>query len=103
MWGTGNISKKPEGEILLLQYLHDKIGGYDLNVFATPVRAEDGSIRNVLFAASRTKDVADKLLMEIYDARASAPSGMRKEISSLIRTVKPPAGPYTSQAAELLR
>lgn len=49
--------------------LHDKIGGYDLNVFATPVRAEDGSIRNVLFAASRTKDVADKLLMEIYDGK----------------------------------
>lgn len=49
--------------------LHDKIGGDDLNVFATPVRAEDGSIRNVLFAASRTKDVADKLLMEIYDGK----------------------------------
>ena len=65
----GIFQRSPEGEILLLQYLHDKIGGYDLNVFATPVRAEDGSIRNVLFAASRTKDVADKLLMEIYDGK----------------------------------
>ena len=43
--------------------LHDKIGGYDLNVFAVPVRGDDGSIKNVLFASSKTKDLADKLLI----------------------------------------
>ena len=56
-----------------------KSGGYDLNVFATPVRAEDGSIRNVLFAASRTKDVADKLLMEFMTQGLQLHLGWRKE------------------------
>lgn len=49
--------------------LHDKIGGYDLNVFAVPVRGDDGSIKNVLFASSKTKDLADKLLMDLYDGK----------------------------------
>lgn len=55
--------------------LHDKIAGYDLNVFAVPVISQDGSIKNVLFAASRTKDLADKLLMELYDGKGFSAIG----------------------------
>lgn len=48
--------------------LSDKLAGFDLNVIAVPV-VENGMISNVLFGASKTNELGEDLLVEIYDGK----------------------------------
>lgn len=57
-----------KGESSFSNTLSDKIAGFDLNVFAVPV-VENGMINNVLFGASKTKELGEDLLVEIYDGK----------------------------------
>lgn len=57
-----------QGKSTFSNTLSDKVAGFDLNVIAVPV-IENGTISNVLFGASKTRELGEDLLVEIYDGK----------------------------------
>lgn len=66
-----------KGEASFSDSLEDKLAGYLLNVYAVPVYEGD-NITHVLFASSKTDDVAHDLLSEIYNGQGFTAIGDRE-------------------------
>lgn len=66
-----------KGQSSFSDTIEDKLAGYKLNVYAVPVY-HDGKIDKVLFASSKVKDVANDLLVNIFEDKGFTSIGDAK-------------------------